>query len=127
MGVVEIGECSGKGRFPKPKGIDSAEWFNQGNYRGKIREVHLGSPSVSGSDLSLLFDEVLSKGYSLNNVGIVNVSRYGGSQNNEPTAAIFLRGHNPPDRDDAREAIIVRNYQPDEWRFYEKPNFRFML
>ncbi len=122
--AIKTTEDSSRFKFERPRGIDTANWFNQGNYTGqRIREVHLMEKEMSPNNLSFMFFQADKKGYKTFSLGIVNIS-HGDSRKNEPAEAIFL-SKSYPNRVENPEALIVRT-SDTLYDFYEGANFRFM-
>ncbi len=109
--------------FPRPLGIDSANWFNQGNYRGRIREIIPGTSLIADMKLEDVVSRVLDSGYFLKDMCVVNLAD-GDSKKNEPSEAIFLFH---PEKGDG---LIVKHYgsmiSPVTYRFYDESNFIFI-
>ncbi|MBU2503848.1 MAG: hypothetical protein KJ879_02230 [Nanoarchaeota archaeon] len=125
----------GKPRTPSGKEIDTSEFFNQDNYRGRISEVKLrGSPRVYFSLDGALSDysERNGRGHS-NCLEILNLVE-GGSDDNELAPVVLISEVNDPlypvvRTECVRGVIIPVHHESGQQQFhlYEEGQFRFNL
>lgn len=105
--------------------LDSAQRFNQDNYRGKIREVGLEKESQKFDSLDAALAYAHERGYTVQDINILNVS-HGESERNEPTEAILLTQFRGT-RTRLEECLIVKeNSEPPSYNFYQEGDFRFI-
>lgn len=119
----DLGSSVKEVKFVRPQGVDSSNWFNQRNYRGRIREVRLTQRDVPPNNLSFMMSFARERGYKTFSLSIINIV-HGGSPDNEPAEAVFL-SKSYPNKVDNPEALIVRT-SDSLYDFYEKKYFRFI-
>ncbi|MBI4117016.1 hypothetical protein HY449_04710 [Candidatus Pacearchaeota archaeon] len=105
--------------------LDSAQRFNQDNYRGRILEVSLGKASKIFDSLNSALVFASRRGYTPERIGLLNVAR-GESARNEPTEAIFLTQYRGTRNTPEESLIIQENGNPLSYAFYSESGFRFI-
>ena len=112
--------------FQRPEEIDTSNWFNQRNHRGRrIGEVALMGPFDSFHTLEEAIKVSKKEGHFLDEITILNIA-HGEPSKNEPAEAILLREQGVTDG--RYSGIIVRRSvdKVDSYELYFNSEFRFM-